>query len=134
MAAIETTAQLLADLAKVIGMKELVLDANKGCHLTIGDDNDAYLYDIGDARVLVVVPVAKLPLKPDYALVSYLFRSNLFDSEFTPFQIATDDDGMILQWARLNVADYDGTILAKAIDNLAARATKLRGEIEPKAG
>jgi hypothetical protein len=131
MAAIEAASELIADLAKVIGLPEIPPDDNGGYHLTIGDDNDVFIYPVDADRILLVVPIAPLPLHPQYAVMNYLLRSNLFDSDLAPFQIATDDNSMLIQWGRLNIADFDGTLLAKAIDNLAQRATAIRAELGP---
>ena len=129
MPTLEHTRALIADLAKVIGLPEIPQDETGGYHLTIGDDNDVYLYGGDDEQILIVVPIAPLPVKPQYALVNYMLRSNMFDSEMAPFQIATDDSATLIQWGRLKIADFDGTTLAKVIDNLADRATELKKEI-----
>ena len=129
MATLEHTRSLIADVAKTIGLPEIPQDETGGYHLTIGDDSDVYLYGGDDDVILIVMPIALLPVKPQYALVNFMLRSNMFDSDMAPFQIATDESGMLIQWGRLKIADFDGTTLAKVIDNLADRATEIRKEI-----
>jgi hypothetical protein len=80
-------------------------------------------------RLLVVMPIAPLPTRPQFALVNFLLRGNMFDSDLAPFVIATDEEAMLIQWGRLEIGAIDGTTLAKVLDNLAARATSLRAEI-----
>ena len=129
MATLEYTRPLIADLAKTIGLPEIPQDETGGWHLTIGGDNDVYIYGGDDELILVVMPIGPLPTQPTFALMNYLFRSNMFDSDMAPFQIATDESATLIQWGRLKVADLDGTLLAKIIDNLAERATEIQGEL-----
>jgi hypothetical protein len=129
MATLDKTRALIAELAKTIGLEEIPQDATGGWHLTIGDDGDAYLYGGDDVHILIVVPIAPLPTRPQFALVNYLLRSNMFDSDMAPFQIATDESAELIQWGRLVIADFDGVTLAKVIDNVSARAAEIRKEI-----
>jgi hypothetical protein len=134
MATLDRTRALIADLAKVIGLPDIPQDETGGWHLTVGDDGDVYLFGGDDEQILMVVPIAPLPTRPQFALVNYLLRSNMFDSDMAPFQIATDESATLVQWGRLRIADIDGTTLAKIIDNVSARATSLRGEIGSEGG
>jgi hypothetical protein len=129
MATLDRTRALIADLAKTIGLPEIPQDENGGWHLTVGDDGDVFIYGGDDEQILMVVPIGPLPTRPQFALVNFLLRSNMFDSELAPFQIATDEEATIVQWGRLKISDMNGTNLAKVIDNLSDRATSLRKEI-----
>ena len=132
MATLDRTRALMAELATVIGLPELPQDPTGGYHLTIGE-TDIFVYGGDDEFILVVVPIAPLPLNPDYALMSFLFHSNMFNSPVAPFVVATDEAGTLIQWGRLRIADFDGTTLARVIDNLADRAVEIRGEIGTEA-
>ncbi len=79
--------------------------------------------------MLIVAPVAPLPMEPGYGLVVYLLRSNLFDSDVAPFQIAADDTGALVFWGRVRIDAMTGTTLASLIDRVAERVTLIRGEI-----
>jgi Tir chaperone family protein CesT len=135
MATLDRTRALIADLAGVIGVPELPQDASGGYRLTIGED-DVLLYGGDDEQILVVAPIGKMPVEPDYAVVSYLLQANMFNSETMPFVIAMDDAGNLLQWAKLRIADFNGTTLATVLENLADRSAELRGELAeaPAAG
>ena len=128
MATLDQTRALIAELAGVIGLPDIPQDETGGFHLTIGEE-DIYIFGGDDEFILLVVPIGKLPEHPQYAVVNYLLHSNMFNSDFAPFVIATDDSGTLIQWGRLRIEDFDGQTLAKAIDNLADRAAKLRGEL-----
>ena len=128
MAALDHTRALMAELATVIGLPDLPQDATGGYQLTIGD-TDIFVYGGDDISILVVVPIAPLPENPEYALVSYLLHSNMFNSDIHPFVIATDDQGTLIQWAKLRIDEFNGTTLARAIDNVADRAEEIRKEI-----
>jgi hypothetical protein len=129
MATLERTRALIADLAKTIGLAEIPQDETGGWHLTVGEDGDVFIYGGDDELMLMVVPIGPLPTRPQFALVNFLLRGNMFDSEYAPFQIATDDSATLIQWGRLTVADYNGVTLAKIIDNLTDRAAEIRKEI-----
>jgi hypothetical protein len=53
-----------------------------------------------------------------------------------PFVVAMDEAGGLIQWAKLRIAEYDGTKLATVLENLADRSAELRGEMAeaPAAG
>jgi hypothetical protein len=129
MATLDLTRALIADLAKTIGLTELPQDESGGWHLSVGGTDDVYIYGGNDITFLVVMPIGPLPTRPSFALVNYLLRGNLFDSEYSPFQIATDENATLVQWGRLAVAEFDGAKLAKAIDNLTDRAIEIRKEL-----
>jgi hypothetical protein len=135
MAALERTRALMDDLAGVIGVPELPQDPTGGYRLTIGD-GDVLIYGGNDEDILVVAPIGKLPVEPDYAVVSYLLQGNMFNSDYMPFVIAMDEGGALIQWAKLRIADFDGTKLATLLENLADRSAELRGEMAeaPAAG
>jgi len=119
----------MADLAKAIGLKSLPQDDSGGFHLVIGAATDIFIYGGDDATILIVAPVAPLPQEPEYGLVVYLLRNNLFDSDTAPFQTAVDDDGALIFWGRVRIADFTGATLATLLDRIAARVEEMRGEV-----
>ena len=135
MAALERTRALMDELAGVIGVPELPQEPTGGYRLTIGEE-DVLIYGGNDEEILVVAPFGKLPLEPDYALVSYMLQSNMFNSDYMPFVIAMDEGGGLIQWAKLRIAEFDGAKLATVLENLADRSAELRGEMAeaPAAG
>jgi len=130
MTAFVRTRALMAELAAAMGLAELPPDDSGGYHLTIGKKTDIFIYGGGgDETILVIAPVAPLPLEPEYGLVVYLLRNNLFDSDAAPFQIAVDDGGGLIFWGRLKIADFTGALLASVIDLVAERVEEIRAEI-----
>ena len=119
--------ELIADLAKVLGVSQISSDSNHGHHLSIGD-SDVFLYG-GDHQILIVIPVGYLPIKPSRALTDALLHSNMFDSDWAPFQLATDEHSMILQWGKLQVAELNGEKLAAILNSLLERTVELRAEL-----
>ncbi len=131
MATLARTHALIDELARTIGLADLPPEPEGGWHLSIGESDDVYLYGGGeDDELIVVMPIAPLPSHPRFATVQYLLRANLFDSDSSPFQIATDESAMVVQWGRLDIVDLTGTMLAKIIDNLAVRADEIRTHLE----
>jgi hypothetical protein len=135
MAALDRTRALIAGAAEVIGLPELRQDATGGYRLTIGGD-DVLIYGGDDEYVLIEAPIGKMRVGPDYATISYLLQSNMFNSDCMPFVIALDEGGNLIQWAKLRIAEFDGTKLATALENVAGRTAGLRGELTeaPAAG
>jgi hypothetical protein len=131
MTTLERSCALIAELAEAIGLPEIPRDQTGGWHLTIGGTDDAYIFGGDDHRILLIVPIAPLPAEPRFSMMNLLLRSNMFDSDFMPFQIATDDEATIIQWGYLQISDTDGRALARIIDNLVARAGELRGSLDP---
>jgi hypothetical protein len=129
MAALERTRALMSGLAVAIGLNALPSDDSGGFHLTVGAAVDILIYGGDDETILVVAPVAPLPLAPEYGLVLYLLRSNLFDSDVAPFQIAVDDGGALIFWGRVRIVDFDGPSLAALIDRIATRVAAIRAEV-----
>lgn len=129
MTALTRTRALMAELAKAIGLAALLQDDTGGFRVTVGEATEILLYGGDDETILIVAPVAPLPREPDYGLVLYLLRSNLFDSDVAPFQIAVDDDGALIFWGRLAIADLTGPMLAALLDRIAARVALIRGEV-----
>jgi Tir chaperone protein (CesT) family len=127
--ALERTKSLIAELATALGLPALAPDDTGGYHVTAGAGIDIYLYGGDDEEILIVAPLAPLPREPEYGLVLYLLRTNLFDSDVQPFQIATDNAGVLIFWGRVRIADLDGSRLAQLIDRVAARAGEIRTEI-----
>jgi hypothetical protein len=130
MTALVRTRALITELAAALDITALLPDDSGGFHLTIGTKTDVYLYGGDDETILVVAPVATLPLEPEYGLVIYLLRNNLFDSDMTPFQTACDDGGALILWGRLKITDLDGAVLAGVVDRLAERVETIRAEVE----
>ena len=94
------TRALMADLAKELKLPGLPQDDTGGFELTIGDDTTVLIYGGDDETMLVISPIGPLPDTPDYGLVSYLLRQNMFNSDVAPFQVAVDDGGGVILWAR----------------------------------
>ena len=61
--------------------------------------------------------------------MSWLLRNNLFDAATAPFVTAVDDDGALVFWGRLRIADIDGATLATVIDRVAEHVEMMRAEI-----
>ena len=129
MTALTRTSALMTELAAAIGLPTLPRDDTGGFRLTVGADIEILIYGGDDETVLIVAPVAPLPMEPSYGLVLYLLRSNLFDSDVAPFQIAADDGGALVFWGRVRIAEMTGAALAALIDRVAARTTLIRGEV-----
>ena len=134
MAALERTRALMDDLAGVIGVPELPQDPTGGYRLTIGED-DVLIYG-ATTRHPGGSPDRQAADGAGLRRVSYLLQSNMFNSDYMPFVIAMDEGGTLIQWAKLRIADYDGTKLATVLENLADRSAELRGEMAeaPAAG
>ena len=129
MPALDRTRALIADLATAIGLPSLPADATGGYHVTIGDGADIYIYGGDDETILVVAPIGPLPLEPEYGLMVWLLRKNLYDSDWAPFQIAADDTGVLIFWGRLGIADLTGATLGAVLDRIAALLGEIRAEV-----
>jgi hypothetical protein len=129
MPALDKTNALMAAFAETVGLPPLPRDENGGFHLTIGGTTDIYIYGGDDQTILLVAPIAPLPEEPEYGLMLYLFRNNLFDSDSAPFQIAADESGVLVFWGHVDIADLDGTMMASLVDRVAERVEEIRGEI-----
>jgi len=90
---LDHTRSLIADLASALKIGALPPDASGGYQLTIGGTTTLLIYGGDDETILLVAPLGKLPPKPEYGLVLYLLRANMFNSDLTPFQIAVDEAG-----------------------------------------
>ena len=119
----------MADLAAALGLPTLPQDDTGGFRLTVGEKTEVLLYGGDDESLLIIAPIAPLPMEPSYGLVVYLLRSNLFDSDVAPFQIAVDDGGSLIFWGRIRIAEMTGAALASLIDRLAERVTLIAGEV-----
>lgn len=129
MPRLDLTRALMAELAAVMRVPDLPQDPTGGYRLTVGPDTEVLVYGGDDVFVLMVVPIRTLPLEPEYGVMNWLLHGNMFNSDIAPFVVATDEAGMLILWGRLRIADFDGTTLARLIDNLADRAVKMRTEI-----
>lgn len=119
--------ELIAALEKTLGISQVNSDSNHSHYLTIGD-SDVFLHDDED-QILIVIPVGYLPINPSRALTDALLHSNMFDSDWAPFQLATDEHSMILQWGKLRIADLSGEKLAGILSALIERIIELRAEL-----
>ena len=130
---LEHTRALYADLAKTLGAAALPPDANGGIQLTIGEDTNVILFGENDVTLLVVAPVAALPRQPEYGVMLWLLRRNLYDSDMAPFQVACDEGGNLILWGRVPVEGMTGTALAGLLDAVAIESRRIRGEVEDAA-
>ena len=126
---LDHTRSLIADLASALKIGALPPDASGGYQLTIGGTTTLLIYGGYDETILLVAPLGKLPPKPEYGLVLYLLRANMFNSDLTPFQIAVDEAGGLIAWGRLRIADFLGPRLAALVGVLAERIEAIRAEI-----
>ncbi|HEY6431980.1 MAG TPA: type III secretion system chaperone [Acetobacteraceae bacterium] len=133
MPGLEKTKALIGDFAAALGLETLPPDDDGGYQVTVGDDTDVMLYGGDDETVLVVAPIAPLPRNPEYGTVMYLLRNNLFDSSIMPFQVAADDEGGLVLWARLAIADLTGDSLASIVKGLAEEVEEMRGVLDEEA-
>jgi len=129
MTALVRTRALYAELAQALGVAALPPDANGGIELQVGADTTVILYAEGDRTLLVVVPLAALPREPDYGVMAWLLRRNLFDSELLPFCIAADAHANLILWGRVPVEGQTGASLAGLIDALGREAARIRAEV-----
>jgi hypothetical protein len=130
MTTLARTRALYAELAKELGVASLPIDANGGVQLSVGDDITVVMYGEDDSTLLVVVPIAPLPRQPEYGVMAWLLRRNLYDSELSPFCIATDANGTLVLWGRIPVPGLAGAALAGMLDALATEAVRIRVEVE----
>ena len=130
MTTLTNTRALYAELAKALGVASLPPDENGGVQLTVGDDITVVMYGQDDLTLLVVVPIAPLPRQPEFGVMAWLLRRNLYDSELAPFCIATDANATLVLWGRVPVPGLTGAALAGLIDAVAAEAVRIRDEVE----
>jgi hypothetical protein len=123
------TRALIADLAAAIGLPSLPPDENGGFRLTVGEGTDVFIYGGDDETILIVSPIGPLPQQPEYGLMFFLLRNNLFDSDSAPFQIAADEAGILVFWGRVDIADLTGATLSLLLDRIAQRVNEIRKEI-----
>ena len=133
MPGLEKTKALIGDFAAALGLETLPPDDDGGYQVTVGDDTDVMFYGGDDETVLVVAPIAPLPRNPEYGTVMYLLRNNLFNSSIMPFQVAADDEGGLVLWARLAIADLTGDSLASIVKGLAEEVEEMRGVLDEEA-
>ncbi len=129
MTTLPHTRALFSDLARHLGVPELTPDANGGVQISVGEDTTVVLFAQGDSQVLIVVPLLALPRQPDYAVMAWLLRRNLYDSDLAPFRIAADAHANLVLWGRLPVAGLSGERLAGLLDVVAGEATRIRSEV-----
>lgn len=127
--ALERTRELIAALATALGLPSLPQGDDGGWQLTVGGQTDVYLYGGDDVTILVIAAIAPLPQDVEYALMLWLLRRNLFDSDITPFVVAADEAGGLVLWGRLRIAEIDGATLASVIDRVAEQVETMRAEI-----
>ena len=129
MTTLDRTRALMTELGSVIGLPDLPQDASGGYRLVVAGSTEVLIYGGDDVTILVVAPIAPLPVAPGYALVNYLFRINMFNADTMPFVTAVDEAGTLVFWGRIAIDDFDGTSLARLVDNVADKATELRKEV-----
>jgi Tir chaperone protein (CesT) family len=128
---LDQTRSLVADLASALKIGALPPDASGGYQLTIGGTTTLLIYGGDDETILLIAPLGKLPRHPEYGLVLYLLRANMFNSDLTPFRVAVDGAGGLIAWGRLRIADFSGARLAALIGVLADRIEAMRAELPP---
>jgi len=132
MTGLPKTRALYDELAKELRVSSLPIDQNGGVQLTVGESTTVVMYGENDLSLLIVAPIAALPRKPEYGLMSWLFRKNLYDSNLAPFCLATDANSNLVLWGRVPVASLTGVSLAGLIDSLASESETIRDEIDRK--
>lgn len=123
------THALYADLARTLGVTELVPDAHGGIELSVGSDATVVLYGTNDVDLLVVAPVAALPSEPGYALASWLLKRNFYDSDLLPFRLACDKQSNVILWGRVPLEGQTGERLSGLINVVATQAGRIRTEM-----
>lgn len=129
MSGLEKTRALYADLAKALGVAELLPDANGGIQLNVGEDTKVVLFGQDDAELLIVVPIVALPSNPGYALVSWLLKQNFYDSDLLPFRIACDKHSNLILWGRVPLEGQTGERIADLLQVLAKEIERIRTEV-----
>lgn len=129
MVALDRTRALMAELAEVIGLPDLPQDATGGYRLVVAGETEILIYGGDDVTLLLVAPLAPLPTETAYPLANYLLRMNMFNAPTMPFTTAVDEGGAVILWGRIALADFDGTHLARLVDNLADLAADVRKEL-----
>lgn len=127
----DRTRALYADLATALGVAAFVPDENGGIQLTIGEDTHVALYAEGDRDILLIAPLAPLPAEPEYGVMLWLLRKNLYTSGLAPFVVACDDAGTLILWGRMPLDGLTGARLASLIDAVAAEARRIQAEVSP---
>lgn len=130
MTGLPKTRALYDELAKELSVSSLPIDQNGGVQLTVGETTTVVMYGESDLSLLIVAPIAALPREPEYGLMAWLFRKNLYDSSLAPFRIATDANANLLLWGRVPLSDLTGASLAGLIDSLASEIETIRDEID----
>ena len=122
--------RLIGELAQVLGLGQIGANADGGYQLSLGADTEIIFFggDTGES-LLVVVPIATLPLRPEYGPMLYLFRQNLFDTFNGGFRIAADEGGTLVFWTRLATAGLSGEQLAALADGVSDRVAELRAQL-----
>jgi hypothetical protein len=131
MTGLPKTRALYDELANELRVSSLPIDQNGGVQLTVGESTTVVMYGESDLSLLIVAPIAALPREPEYGLMAWLFRKNLYDSNLAPFRIATDANANLLLWGRVPLSDLTGASLAGLIDSLASEIETIRDEIDP---
>jgi len=130
---LDKTRALIAGLASAIGLPSLSSGDDGGYQLTVGEDTDVLIYGGDNETILVVAPIADLPLQPDYGLTVYLLGNNMFDSPLLPFHVAIDDGGGLILWSRLPIERLNGESLASVMNGLAQQVKMMREELQGEA-
>jgi Tir chaperone protein (CesT) family len=131
---LDRTKALIADLATALKVASLPPDAGGGYQLTVGGTTTLLIYGGDDETILIIIPLGRLPHKPDYGLVLSFMRANMFNSDLAPFQVAADPAGMLILWGRVTIAEFTGVRLTGLIGVLADRAEAMRGDIAEASG
>lgn len=125
----DTVTALYAELAKALGVDNILADEHGVVQLTVGDDNTMVLAPEDDETLLMLSAVGKLPLSMDTATVLWLLRRNFHDSPTAPFRLGCDEAGTVVLWGSIPTAQIDGERLAGLIDAIGAEVDLIREEI-----
>ncbi|HND31680.1 MAG TPA: type III secretion system chaperone [Myxococcota bacterium] len=123
------TAALFQELAATLGLSALQPDDNGAIQLKVGKATMVALFAQDDRELMVVVPIAALPEKPDYGVVLWLLRRNFFDADLGPFRLAADAGGTLVLWGRVPLEGMTGASLAELLDALGGEAERVVGEL-----
>lgn len=121
---------IFSQLAKSLGLNELVPDSNGGVELTVADRTKVCIFQVDEGFLLIVAPIAALPTKPEFGLMAWLLKLNFHSSELLPFVIAADHNANLVLWGKVPIERLTGDSLAGLIEALDSKVFEIRNEIE----